>query len=56
MRFIITIALTLLFVFWILYRCLIKKDLRKNINNLMAGLFFIAVWIIIYLTLFFEKS
>jgi len=42
------IVLAILFVTWALYRLFIKKDLLKNKDNLYAGVFFIAVWVIIY--------
>ena len=43
------IIFLIVFLFWILYRLLIKKDLRQNLNSLYAGLFFVAVWAVIYL-------
>ena len=30
------------------YRLIIKKDLKKNLNNLYLGLFFIGVWALLY--------
>jgi hypothetical protein len=47
-RILIPIALLVIFIFWILYRLLIKKDLGKNLPSLYAGFFFIAVWGVIY--------
>ena len=41
----------ILFVVWFSYRFFIKKDLKNNMNNLFAGLFFIGTWITIYYTL-----
>ena len=42
------IGLAIAFIGWILYRFLIKKDLKKNLNNLYLGLFFIGVWVLFY--------
>ena len=42
------IGLTIFFIGWILYRLLIKKDLKKNLNNLYLELFFIGIWILFY--------
>ena len=54
LRLYIPIALAVLFLAWILYRLLKKKDLKKQLNNLYVGLFFFAVWAVIYL--FFIKN
>lgn len=48
MRGYMAIGFLVLFVLWILYRLLIKKDLKQNLNNLYAGLLFIGVWAAIY--------
>lgn len=45
----VAIGLTIVFLGWILYRLFIKKDLRKNLNNLYFGLFFVAIWVAYYL-------
>ncbi len=42
------IGLVIAFIGWILYRLLIKKDLKKNLNNLYLGLFFIGAWVLFY--------
>lgn len=42
------IGLTIVFIGWILYRLLIKKDLSKNLNSLYLGLFFIGTWVLFY--------
>jgi high-affinity Fe2+/Pb2+ permease len=42
------IGLVIAFIGWILYRLLIKKDLKKNLNNVYLGLFFIGVWVLFY--------
>lgn len=48
MRVFIPIGLLVLFLLWVAYRLLIKKDLKKNLDSLYAGLFFIGVWATIY--------
>ncbi len=47
------IVLIAAFVLWVLYRLLIKKDLKQNLTTI--GLFstFIAIWIAIYLWLIY---
>jgi uncharacterized membrane protein len=42
------IGLAIVFIGWILYRFLIKKDLGKNLNSLYLGLFFIGIWVLFY--------
>jgi hypothetical protein len=44
----ISIGLITLFIAYILYLLLIKKDLKKFKTVLYPGLFFIAIWAIIY--------
>ncbi len=44
----IVIGLVIAFTGWILYRLLIKKDLKKNLNSVYLGLFFIGVWALAY--------
>lgn len=48
LRMYIPVVLAVLFTAWALYRLLIKKDLKTQLNNLYVGLFFFAVWGIIY--------
>ncbi len=50
-RLYIPIALAALFLFWILFRLVIKKDLHKNYNTLFLGLFFISIWAVIYIAI-----
>jgi len=52
LRIYIPIALIILFIFWTLYRLLIKKDLKSNMNNLYFGLFFIGLWGLIYFLIY----
>lgn len=42
------IALFVAFLGWILYRLFIKKDLKQNLSSLYLGLFFTAIWIVLY--------
>ena len=42
------IGFLIFFIAWILYRLVIKKDLRKNLNSVSVGVFFIGVWALIY--------
>lgn len=42
------IGLAIVFIGWILYRLLIKKDLNKNLDSLYLGLFFIGIWVLFY--------
>jgi len=48
LRALIPILLFVVFVGWIFYRLLIKKDLKQQLNNLYIGLAFTIVWILIY--------
>lgn len=51
LRIYIPIAFILLFICWVFYRILIRKDLRENYNTLFIGLFFISIWTLIYLAI-----
>lgn len=42
------IGLAIVFVGWILYPLLIKRDLSENLNSLYLGLFFIGIWVLFY--------
>ncbi len=35
------------FIVWILYRAIIKKDLKQHLNDLYLGIFFFAIWAVI---------
>jgi hypothetical protein len=41
-------AFLALFILWILYRLLVKKDLKQNLDSLALGGFFIFLWGAIY--------
>jgi len=47
-RVVMVIGLVIVFIGWILYHLIIKKDLNKNLNNLYLGLSFIGVWALLY--------
>lgn len=48
LRIYLPIAFLIIFIGWVLYRLLIKKDLKNNLNNVYVGLFFIGIWGLIY--------
>jgi high-affinity Fe2+/Pb2+ permease len=48
LRIFIPILFLAAFIGWFLYRLLIKKDLKQNLNTLYAGLSFVGIWVIIY--------
>jgi hypothetical protein len=48
LRVYIPLALLAVFLGWIIYRLFVKRDLKKQINNLMLGGFFFGVWGLIY--------
>lgn len=52
LKIIMPIAFLLLFTGWILFRLVIKKDLRANLNDLYIGLFFVVVWALLYFFVF----
>jgi hypothetical protein len=47
-RIFIAIVLGVSFLGWVLYRLLIKKDLKKHLTEFYFGLFFIGIWVLIY--------
>ncbi len=48
LRLFIPIAFIILFIGWILYRTIIKKDIKQNLNTVYLGLFFIGIWTVMY--------
>lgn len=48
----IALGFTILLVFYILYLFLIKKDAQKAKSVLYPGLFFIAIWVVLYFLFF----
>ena len=51
-RMIMPLILSILFIGWCVYHILIKKDFSKQKNNFYLGLFFNAVWAILYFLFF----
>jgi high-affinity Fe2+/Pb2+ permease len=48
MRFLTPLVFIAIFLGWFLYRLLIKKDARKNLNEILFGFFFIAIWVLLF--------
>ena len=48
LRLFIPIAFIILFIGWFLFRLLIKKDIKQNLNTGYLGLFFTAIWVVMY--------
>ncbi len=48
MRIFMPVVFIILFAGWVLYRLLLKKDLLKHKAELYLGIFFIAVWAVLY--------
>ncbi len=48
LRVYIPIIFFAVFIGWILYRLLVKKDLKQNLTTLYIGLAFTVIWILIY--------
>jgi len=48
LRIFMPIVFLLVFIGWIAYQGLVKKDLSKQLNNLYAGVAFIGVWAVVY--------
>ncbi len=47
-RLLIPLIFLALFVGWLLYRLLIKKDLKQHLKTVYFALFFFAVWGLFY--------
>lgn len=56
MKIVLPLAFTLLFVLWVLYRLVIKRDFKKHWNTFFLGLFFVAIWGVIYFFLLAPTS
>ncbi len=48
LRIYLPIAFAALFILWILFRLIVKRDLNKHLNTVYLGLFFGVVWTVIY--------
>jgi hypothetical protein len=40
--------MTVLFIGWVLFHLIFKKDAKKYRNDILGGLMFISVWVVIY--------
>ena len=52
LRIYLPIAFAALFILWILFRLIVKRDLKKHLNTVYLGLFFGVVWAVIYFFVF----
>ena len=48
LRIYLPIAFAALFILWVLFRLIVKRDLKKHANTVYLGLFFGVVWAVIY--------
>ncbi len=48
LRIYLPIAFAALFILWVLFRLMVKRDLKKHLNTVYLGLFFGVVWAVIY--------
>ncbi len=48
MRLFAGIFVIILFIGWVIYRLLIKRDLKEHMNDFFLFLFFIFIWVLIY--------
>ena len=48
LRIYIPIIYFLVFLAWVFYRVIIKKDSKQHLNNFYIGLTFAGVWVLIY--------
>ena len=47
LRIYLPIAFAVLFILWVLFRLIVKRDLKKHLNTVYLGLFFGVVWAVI---------
>jgi beta-lactamase class A len=52
LRIYLPIAFAVLFILWVLFRLIVKRDLKKHLNTVYLGLFFGVVWAVIYFFIF----
>jgi beta-lactamase class A/beta-lactamase class A VEB len=48
LRIYLPIAFATLFILWILFQLIVKRDLKKHLNTVYLGLFFGVVWAVIH--------
>jgi len=51
MRVLMVPIMAIIFIGWVLYIALVKRELKKHRNEVFGGFFFIAVWLVIYVVL-----
>jgi uncharacterized BrkB/YihY/UPF0761 family membrane protein len=49
MRLFLIPLLAIIFLGWIIYHWLVKKDIKKHKDDIIGGCLFFAAWIIIYI-------
>jgi hypothetical protein len=54
-RFHLGFVFLVLYVGWVIYRALIKKDIRQHKNDFYALTFFTVVWLLIYSWFFYKE-
>ena len=52
MRLLYGVVFIILYVAWVFYRAIIKRDLRQNKNDFYGLTFLIAAWLLIYYWIF----
>lgn len=52
LRLFIPIVFIVLFIVWFPYRLIVKKDIKKQLNVVFVGLFFMGIWAVMYWLLF----
>jgi len=40
------------FLIWVLYRMLIKKDIKNHVQEVTIGSVFVVIWVILYVWIF----
>ena len=53
MRIMIGGVFIILYILWVIYRGLIKRDIKQHKTDFYALTFFISVWLLIYYFIFF---
>ena len=55
MRIFAGIFIIAVYLLWLAYHGLVKKDLKQNLNALYAYSAFAAIWSVIFLAIYFSK-
>ncbi len=48
MRLFMPIGFLIVFIVWLLYRVLIKKDIKQHLNTVYISFVFFGIWTMIY--------